>query len=131
MSATELIVAPIQWAELSDIDEIEPLNENDADCLAEIREVLKKHGKRDRFGVALLHAHFPMTDDEILVETTDRDARRLTLEPVNLRDAGDTMGTVWKLLDGDFHTMAHCHKFCKRDWLTKGHYKSHTEIRRK
>ncbi len=126
MSKTALMIAPMQWAEVKDIDEVEPLNESDSDCLVEIREVLKKHGKRDRLGVALLHSHFEMAVDEVLVEFSDSESRVLTLKPVKQAEAGNTMGTIWKLLDGDFKSMAHCHQYCKRDWLTKGHNRDHT-----
>ncbi|MDT0449491.1 hypothetical protein RM609_10460 [Streptomyces sp. DSM 40473] len=38
--------------------------------------VLEKHGNLDRFGLCLLHDHFPVASDEVLVETHDADARR-------------------------------------------------------
>jgi len=124
-STKTLMVTPMQWADLDDIDEVQPLNEGDVDCLVEIREVLKKHGKQDRLGVALLHSHFKMAADEVLVEYSDNEDRVLTTKPVKQQDAGNTVGTIWKLVDGDIKAMAHCHKYCMRDWLT-GHKKAHT-----
>ena len=64
MTAT-LEVAPTQWGRMKDIHDVDPLNERDYDCLAEVREVLKKYGKQDRFGVALLHTHFPPPDESL------------------------------------------------------------------
>ncbi len=122
-------VMPIQWGDIRDVADVEPLGHGDADCLVELREVLSKHGKIDRLGVALLHSHFVLAEDELLVETSDSEARTLILQPVKRSDVGDTVGTVWKLTDGDFLAMAHCHRYCKRDWLTKGHNKAHTSKR--
>ncbi len=124
MSTKTLVVTPMQWADLKDIDEVEPLNEGDVDCLVEIREVLKTHGKQDRLGVALLHSHFKMAADEVLVEYSDKEDRILTTKPVKQQDAGNIVGTIWKLVDADIRAMAHCHKYCLRDWLL-GHQKAH------
>lgn len=128
MKPNALVVSPIQWDSLRHIDEVEPLNDTDTDCLHEIYEVLKKHGKADRLGVALLHSHFHLADDEILLETSDDEARMLTLRPVRQTEAGDTVGTIWKLRESDTIVMGHCHRYCERDWLTKGHNKAHRRI---
>jgi hypothetical protein len=66
---------------LPDIDEVEHISENDEDLLQELREVLLKHGAEARFGLMLLHQHFPIADDEILVETVDAAGRTLTVRP--------------------------------------------------
>jgi len=58
-----LAVAPVQWSNLRNIDDVQPVNDGDTDCLVEIREVLRRHGKLDRFGVALLHSHFDLAND--------------------------------------------------------------------
>ena len=70
------------------IEEIAPLGPGDAACMDELREVLDKHGKIGRLGVFLLHSHFGLTDDEVMVETTDAENRTLTIRPVNREDAG-------------------------------------------
>src|SRR4051794_39993335 len=111
---TNLVIAPIQWADLKDIDVVDPLNDSDSDCLVELREVLKKHGKRDRFGVALLHSHFEMADDEVLVEISDEESRVLTLRPVKHANVSNTVSTIWKLLDGEIKAGVHCHQYCQR-----------------
>jgi hypothetical protein len=112
MNTMTLEVAPTQWADLKDIDDIEPINNGDLECLAEVREVLKKHGKRDRFGVALLHKHFEMEDGELLVETTDRETRHLTIRPVKQEEAGGTVPTIWMLTDGEGQAMVLCKNCC-------------------
>jgi hypothetical protein len=106
--STSLTVAPMQWARLKDIADVEPLNEGDADCLAEIRDVLKKHGKLERFGVFLAHKHFDMTDGEILVEETDTDNRVQTIMPACRGNTMNTIETNWMLRDHDRETMVRC-----------------------
>lgn len=112
MNTTRLEVAPTQWADLKDIDDVEPINDSDLECMVEVREVLKKHGKRERFGVALLHKHFGMNDDEVLVEETDREARQLTIKPSTREVLGKTVPTIWMLMDGDKQVVAYCKNCC-------------------
>jgi hypothetical protein len=55
-----LTVSPVQWSRLEHIDRMRPLDESDLPCLADVREVLRKYGNLERFGIALLHSHFSM-----------------------------------------------------------------------
>jgi hypothetical protein len=119
-----LIVSPLQWSALSDIDDVEPLGNGDFECLADIREILRKHGKMSRLGVALLHSHFDLEADEALVETADPLRRELTLRPIKGVEAGGGMvGTIWMLRDGDIATMSWCRSYCFRGIF--GHSESH------
>jgi hypothetical protein len=97
MSATALA-----YRGLKDIEEVEPLCEGDRACMEELRAVLQKHGRLDRFGVTLLHAHFPVGEDEVLVETCDSEARELHLRvlPSDEVKHGRIMETAWRLTDG-------------------------------
>jgi hypothetical protein len=126
-------VSPIQWSRLKHVDVVEPLNHGDAACLADIRDVLYKHGKLDRLGVALLHSHFPIADDEVMLEETDEDARVQTLVPVKVSEMGPTdMGTIWKLQAGaDIVAMSWCRQYCKRGSVFSGgqHRKAHTKVK--
>lgn len=115
MSNATIEVAPTQWADLKDIHEVEPLHEADYDCLTEVRDVLKKHGKQQRFGVALLHKHFDMDEDEILVEHTDVANRVLTIRPTPANAAGETVQTIWMLGDGGPQSMLGCQQYCGKD----------------
>ncbi len=56
---------------LPNIDSITPFGSGDEACLKEVGAVLKKHGASSRFGVNLLHSHFQMSEDEVLLEETD------------------------------------------------------------
>jgi len=110
---TTVSVSPMQWATLKDIDDVEPLGEGDYACLAEIREVLKRHGKRERLGVALLHKHFDLDDDELLVEITNKEERVLTITPVKNAGEGRLIETIWMLQDdGENRAMLGCQQYC-------------------
>ena len=90
-------IETVQWSSLPDIDDVEPISEKDHAVLDELRAVLVKHGFTSRFGVALLHKHFELADDEVLMETTDVDARMSTLS-VEKRSARPerTIETLWR-----------------------------------
>ena len=73
-----------QWNHLPDIQDTRPLDEDDRACLSDIRDVLSKHGRLDRFGVSLLHKHFEVADDETLVVSVYEKDRKLVTQPVKL-----------------------------------------------
>jgi hypothetical protein len=58
-------------------EEAEGLGPQDAEFVKDLVAVLAKHGNLDRFGLCLLHDHFPLRTDEVLVETNDPEARTL------------------------------------------------------
>lgn len=98
---------------LIDIEEVEPLSERDRDILSDVRAVLERHDAVHRFGVTLLHKHFAVADDEILVETVDKGARTLTARPVSVAEAtrlGTPIETSWRLdsADGQLACLAYC-----------------------
>lgn len=101
MTTTALVMQPMDYALLEDIDDVEPLGANDADCLKELYGVLKRHDKHERFGVTLLHKHFPLQDDEVMLEHTDSQGRRLELRPAK-KDSDEvarSVQTSWRLTD--------------------------------
>ena len=67
---------------LQNIDRIDPFSKADEDCLTEVNAVLLKHGAASRFGVSLLHSHFEMSADEVLLEETDVENRSQTLSVI-------------------------------------------------
>ena len=80
------------------LDSAGTLSDSDRDCMDEVREVLARHGKLDRFGISLLHDHFPLSPDEILLETSDADRRTMTLRPAIVDPADtSTIDTQWYL----------------------------------
>lgn len=66
---------------LKDINEIDPLTDEDHATLQMVREVLRKRNAIDKFGISLLHDHFDVNDDEILLETNDPVTRTLIIKP--------------------------------------------------
>ncbi|MCH8549477.1 MAG: hypothetical protein LAT80_11420 [Balneolaceae bacterium] len=78
----QVIVESMQWNALKHIADVKPIDESDAECLEDIRQVLIKHDRLERFGVSLLHSHFELHDDEILLETTDLEKREHWVRPV-------------------------------------------------
>lgn len=116
--STRLVAMPVQWAELSDIDDVTPINDNDSDCLSDLYAVLKKHGKADRFGINLIHKHFDILDDEVLLEITDKKERTLTLRPAKRGSSAveRTVETSWVLSeDGNQKVTAQCYIRCVRN----------------
>ena len=85
-----------QWNHLSDINDVKPLDNNDRNCLAAVSDVIAKFGCLDRFGVNLLHRHFEMSDDEILVEQVDEAGRKLVTEPVKVDSVRDRMSSAYE-----------------------------------
>ncbi|MDX6626734.1 MAG: hypothetical protein QOE56_1723 [Solirubrobacterales bacterium] len=82
------------------IEAVAPLGDADREVLADVREVLAKHGALDRFALTLLHSHFDLRDDEVLVEVVDASTRTLTIRPRpegDQRVLGDPIETSWRL----------------------------------
>ncbi len=98
---------------LPDISQVAPLSAMDSTCIEELREVLKRHGALKRFGICLLHSHFPLSEGEFLVETCDADLRILTLRPERIakEPKGALIETSWRLDTGAAASM--CIQLCK------------------
>ncbi len=95
------LISPDQTT-LPDISKVTPLSEADKPLIDDIVTVLKKHGAQHRFGLTLLHQHFDISPDEVLVESTDVKARTQTIKPdkkVNLKSLPVTE-TSWRLDTG-------------------------------
>lgn len=115
---SEISIQPTIWSNLPDIHEVVEFSEGDKECLREIRDVLKKHGQMERFGVSLLHTHFDIADDELLLETTDVQKRTQIIRPVKIQDYQNRedlslMTTVLKFVEGDEVAVQRCG--CGRD----------------
>jgi hypothetical protein len=88
------------WTGLPDIREVEPLSESDRAVMREVRGVLERHGALGRFGLTLLHSHFGVADDEVLVESVDAPAREITIRPVPreaIPSGAKSITTSWRL----------------------------------
>jgi hypothetical protein len=79
----------------------------------------------DRFGVTLLHRHFPIGEDEVLIETCDDEKRTLTMEVAPKAILGNTgiKATAWRLSDDEI--MLGCYSACVA--ASGGHKRKHVE----
>jgi hypothetical protein len=115
-----LVLESVQWADLDHIADVRPIDERDAPCLEEVRLVLQKHNALDRFGMALLHSHFDLAEDEMMLETTDAERREHMVRPVKRsypEDQGFTAQTT--IVSFDEHGYS---QNCGCDPRTSGHH---------
>src|SRR6202051_2917744 len=82
---------------LPSFDDAMPLGLGDEEFIRDLHDVLEKHGNLDRFGLCLLHDHFAVAADEILLESNDHTARTLNLEVVKRADAPEGKYTSWRI----------------------------------
>ena len=94
---TEINVSARQWS-LPRFEEAEDLGPQDAEFVRDLVAVLAKHGNLNRFGLCLLHDHFPLAADEVLVETNDPRARTLHAHVEKADGTRHTKATQWRFL---------------------------------
>ncbi len=75
---------------LPDIDDTDAgiITVGDQSCLDEIGDCLLEAKVQSRFAVTLLHSHFPIDDDETLLEEVNVNGHVMTLRPVRGRPSG-------------------------------------------
>ena len=108
--AGPLHIQPMQWTRVSDLGDVPPLDEADLACLLELRDVLLRHGRLERFALHLVHRHFALGAHEVLVETCDPALREQRLR-VRRRDSVALRGavpTTWLLVEDAPHPLATC-----------------------
>ena len=66
---------------LTDIDDTPDPSQSEREQLERLADFMAKEGMTERFGITLLHDHFPVSDDEILIEFYDAENRTLTTRP--------------------------------------------------
>lgn len=98
-----IAIQPMQWSEIPDINEVTEFSSHDEQCFREIRDVLKKYNALDRFGMTLIHSHFDLAQDEVMMETTDVQARTQLVRPVKKTSLANELYSItnWKLCDGE------------------------------
>ncbi|TCV79275.1 hypothetical protein [Sulfurirhabdus autotrophica] len=87
---------------LVDFDQVVPYTDKDHPLFNELYEVLKRHGALRRFGITLLHQHFPITDEEILLEKTNIEDRIMMIRPTQKTELKGKkyLETSWRLDTG-------------------------------
>lgn len=119
----------LAYRDLEDIDDVPPLGTEDAACLEELRAVLLRHNAIERFGITLLHSHFPVREGERLLETCDTDQRRLTVQPVpdDALIGREIVETEWRFdRSGDIQAAMTCAKACVAK--NKSHTRTHVKV---
>ncbi len=109
--------------QLPNIIEVKPLSDSDKETMDKLYQVLKEQNALNRFGITLLHEHFEVADDEVLIEFTDIETRTQTIKPVFKNDPEliDAIETSWRL-DTGFPVMScKCKKYGTGD---HSHYNS-------
>jgi hypothetical protein len=92
------------------ITEVERRSAKDDALFSELASVLKKHGALDRFGITLLHRHFDIAQGECLLEETDVETRKQTVQPISYNDLRDEKftETAWRLGEGFTAPISYC-----------------------
>lgn len=93
-----------QWSAFPRIASVErELDDADKACLREVAQVLKRYGREWRFGVNLLHSHFDIGEDEILIETSDPNDKSLWIRPIAKSELSgqEVVATAWCLATGE------------------------------
>jgi hypothetical protein len=95
-----LSIQPMQWSALPDLHEAPPLDDNDLECLEELRDVLARHHKLQRFAIHLAHRHFVLGPGEILIERPDPDGRTQHVTVGRLDEEPEARPTTWLFEEG-------------------------------
>jgi hypothetical protein len=98
---------------LPDIHDVAALSTDDAPLMQDLYDVLRKHNALRRFGITLLHQHFELAHDEVLVESTNRQTRTQTIEPIKVCEIKDldAIETSWRLDTGEPVMSCKCIKY--------------------
>jgi hypothetical protein len=120
MKSIQSLILP----ELPLIEEVSPWSLDDQALFDDLRAALVKHDATTRFGVTLLHRHFEVSEDEVLVEACDVETRTLTVRPCarTRMFEGTVIETHWRFDTPDSVAQT-CWKFCEEE---DGHPKGHT-----
>lgn len=109
---TSLAFAYNDQKDIHDVVKRQPADDR---CFKEVFEVLERHGLEKRYGLTLLHKHFDLNADEIMVEHTNIAARTLTSIPMKVTDAPkkNLVEVTWQL--GADNLMTACVSHCYYD----------------
>lgn len=118
----QITIQPMQWAQVEDLHNVAPLSDDDVECMQQVRQVLMRHGKVDRFALHLIHKHFDLANDEILIEYSDAKMREqyFRAEKIDSDTAVSAIPTTWTLRE--IEPLAAC-KCAYR--MAKGHLGRH------
>ena len=120
---SSLAIQAMQWSKLDDLHDTAPLNIEDFACMDAVREVLMKFNKVERFALHLVHKHFDLADDEILVEYSNANTREQFFRPekADSEVARESIPTTWMLKDMEPSVICTCAR------TENGHQARHAE----
>ena len=100
------------WNDLENIIDVHELTNKDEQCLNDLQAVIEKYGLTNKFGVSLLHKHFDIADDEVLLERNNPKERTLTSSPIKIEEAEkpEYMTTMWRFDDGHRYRCSYCNR---------------------
>lgn len=90
MTLSKIFLKAADPNSMIDVEDAKNLEQDQA-VLDRIRDILLRHNKEERFGVALLHKHFPMAADERVLESFKPEVRNLVLSVVKERELGQNV----------------------------------------
>lgn len=93
--------------DLTEVKPYDPVNPNDVKCFSIIYNVLEAFGYTDRFGICLLHKHFDIDEDEVIVEGSGEGDRSTLLEVIK-RNTEDMIPSAYALKNGTIHVERGC-----------------------
>ncbi|HTY27999.1 MAG TPA: hypothetical protein VMD51_07625 [Mycobacterium sp.] len=112
----------MEFAGPVDFGPADPIGPVDEKVLAGVAEILREHGKIDRFGIRLIRNHLGIADDQELMETCDKTRRALHCAVIETSDrpAENAVETTWRVTpavgDGpaasQWCSNVHCYHSC-------------------
>jgi hypothetical protein len=129
-NAMPMKIVPLAFAvnRLTALDEAARRLNSEAALFREIRELLRRYGAEKKYGLTLLHKHFDLADNEVLMEYADVGNRTLITRPTPRSEvsAVNAVETVWSLDSGMMTTV--CRKFCYYYPSTGKHAVEHEDV---
>ena len=84
---------------LQDIHKVEEFSKvKDWEFFQDVSHLLFKHGKIEKFVITLLHTHFSISKNEIIVESADKENTKINIE-VKRKNRKSYYPNIWRFID--------------------------------
>ena len=92
------------------VKEVRPLSDDERATLMDVAALLQEKGLTDRVGISLLHKHFDLAADEVMVEEESQGSRVLTSAPAKVESllGRSYLETNWRIEDGKLIPIGAC-----------------------